>query len=203
MVDSDNAALLVLHWQNGVAHPDGVWGKDLYPQIEKGDSIENTQSALNAAREAGMDVIYVNIAWRPGFPELTEKTFALLREAQEQNECLRDSWGAQVIDELEPQDDEIEVINFGSDGFEGTDLDLILRTSGIDTLYFTGQCIEHVVATTAKRAANMGYSVTVLEDCTSGFTDQNYEAMLEILPLYGDMRTADEFVESFSPVSAV
>jgi nicotinamidase-related amidase len=101
-----------------------------------------------------------------------------------------------VIDELEPTADEIEVINFGSDGFEGTDLDVILRTSGIDHVYVAGQCIEHVVATTAKRAANMGYSVTVLEDCTSGFTDQNYDAMLEILPLYGEMMTADEFVDA-------
>ena len=196
MVGAENSALLLLHWQNGVAHPDGVWGKDLYPQIEKGDSIENTQSVLAAARDAGMAVIYVNIAWRPGFPELTEKTFALLRDAQEGNECLRGSWGAQVIDELEPTADEIEVINFGSDGFEGTDLDVILRTSGIDHVYVAGQCIEHVVATTAKRAANMGYSVTVLEDCTSGFTDQNYDAMLEILPLYGEMMTADEFVDA-------
>lgn len=40
----------------------------------------------------------------------------------------------------------------------------------------------------------MGYTATVLKDCTSGFTDQNYDAMLEILPLYSGLITADEFV---------
>lgn len=93
-----------------------------------------------------------------------------------------------------PQDSEIIVTNFGSDGFEGTDLDLILRTNRITNLYVTGQCIEHAVETTIKRAVNMGYSATLLQDCTSGFTDQNYDAMLEILPLYAELISADEFV---------
>ena len=50
------------------------------------------------------------------------------------------------------------------------------------------------MATTVKRAVNMGYGATILKDCTSGFTDQNYDAMVEIMPLYADLATADEFV---------
>ena len=66
------------------------------------------------------------------------------------------------------------MINFGSDSFEGTDLDRILRASDIGHLFVSGQCIEHVVATTIKRAANMGYNATLIKDATSGFTDSNY-----------------------------
>jgi len=189
-----DSAFLVLHFQNGVAHPDGVWGKNLFPQVQKNGSVDNTILALDAARASGMMVIYVNIAWRPGFPELPANTSGLLKEAKEKNECLVGSWGADVIDELVPRDGEIIVTNFGSDGFEGTDLDLILRTNRITNLYVAGQCIEHVVETTIKRAVNMGYTATLLKDCTSGFTDQNYDAMLEILPLYAELITADDFV---------
>jgi len=189
-----DSAFLVLHFQNGVAHPDGVWGKNLFPQVQKNGSVDNTIRALDAARASGMMVIYVNIAWRPGFPELPANTSGLLKEAKEKNECLVGSWGADVIDELVPRDGEIIVTNFGSDGFEGTDLDLILRTNRITNLYVAGQCIEHVVETTIKRAVNMGYTATLLKDCTSGFTDQNYDAMLEILPLYAELITADDFV---------
>ena len=188
------SAFLVLHFQNGVAHPDGVWGKHLFPQVQKNGSIENTRRALSAARDNLMPVVYVNIAWRPGYPELPENTCGLLKEAKDNNECLVGSWGAAVIDELRPAEDEIEVTNFGSDGFEGTDLDLILRNRRIDNIYVAGQCIEHVVATTVKRAVNMGYTATILKDCTSGFTDPNYDAMLNILPLYARLITADEFV---------
>lgn len=189
-----DSAFLVLHFQNGVAHPDGVWGKNLHPQIQKDGSIGSTKKALDAAREKGLPVIFVNIAWRPGFPELPENTCDLLKEAKENNECLVGSWGADVIEELQPKEKEIIVINFGSDGFEGTDLDLILRNKRINHIYVTGQCIEHVVATTIKRAVNMGYTATLLRDCTSGFTDQNYDAMVNILPLYAELTTADEFV---------
>lgn len=189
-----DSAFLVLHFQNGVAHPDGVWGKYLYPQIQKNGAIGTTQKALEAARRKGMMIVYVNIAWRPGFPELPKNTCGLLREAKEKNECLVGSWGAAVIDQLKPKEGEIIVINFGSDSFEGTDLDLILRNNGIGHLYVTGECIEHVVGTTIKRAVNMGYSATLLKDCTSGFTDLNYDAMVQILPLYADVITADQFV---------
>ena len=189
-----DSAFLVLHFQNGVAHPDGVWGKYLFPQVEKNGSVGNARRALDTARQRGMLVVYVNIAWRRGFPELPDDTCGLLKEAKDNNECLVGSWGADVIDELKPEGNEIVVINFGSDGFEGTDLDLILRNRGIRSLYVVGQCIEHVVATTVKRAVNMGYSATILKDCTSGFTDQNYDAMVEIMPLYADLATADEFV---------
>ena len=114
--------------------PDGVWGKYLFPQVEKNGSIANTIKALGAARVSGMMVIFVNIAWRPGFPELPADTCGLLKEAKEKNECLVGSWGAVVIEELTLRENEIIVTNFGSDGFEGADLVLILRTNRITDL---------------------------------------------------------------------
>ena len=98
-----DSAFLVLHFQNGVAHPDGVWGKYLFPQVEKNGSVGNARQALETARQRGMLVIYVNIAWRPGFPELPDNTCGLLKEAKDNNECLVGSWGADVIDELKPE----------------------------------------------------------------------------------------------------
>ena len=118
----------------------------------------------------------------------------LLKEAKEKNECLIGSWGAEVIDELKPWKNEIIVINFGSDSFERTDFDLILKNNRIRTLYFTEQCIEHVVGTTMKRAMNMGHSATLQKDCTSGFADQNYHPLVNSLPLSGELSTAEEFV---------
>ena len=187
------SAFLVLHFQNSVAHSSGVWGKNLYPQVQKNNSIENTRRALDIARNRSMLVIYVNIGWHPGYPELPQATCGLLREAKESNQCLIGSWDAEVISELRPKHDDIVIINYNSDAFEGTSLDLILRSKRIYELYFTGQCIEHVVATSFKRAVNMGYEATLLTDCTSGFTDQNYDAMMNILPLYGKLITSAQF----------
>jgi nicotinamidase-related amidase len=196
---SPESALLMLHWQNSVADPNGVWGKNLYPQIMKNNSIANAQKVLRAARDRGMLTIFVNIGWRAGFPELPDNQFyPLLQGAKDENKGIIGSWDVEVIDPLKPIASELIVINFGSDSFEGTDLDKILRTHNVGHVYVSGQCIEHVVETTVKRAANMGYNATIIKDATSGFTDSNYNAMLDILPLYCKVITADEFVTSAS-----
>lgn len=191
------SALVMLHWQNSVADPNGVWGKNLYPQIVKNNSIRNAQNVLKAARANGMLRIFVNIGWRAGFPELpSDQYYPLLQGAKDENKGIIGSWDVAVIDALKPQKDELIVINFGSDSFEGTDLDKILRSNNIGHLFVSGQCVEHVVETTIKRATNMGYNATAIKDAMSGFTDGNYTAMMDILPLYAKLITAEEFAKT-------
>ena len=121
---STEAALLMLHWQNSVCDPKGVWGKNLCRQIEKNNAIRNAQSVLATARNRGMLTIFVNIGWRPGFPELPENQhYPLLQGAKDENKGIIGTWEVDVIDALRPLNNEPIVINFGSDSFEGTDLD--------------------------------------------------------------------------------
>ncbi len=201
---SPDSALLMLHWQNSVADPKGVWGKNLYPQIVKNNSIKNAQNVLKAARATGMLTLFVNIGWRAGFPELPgDQYYPLLQGAKDENKGIIGSWDVDVIDALKPNKDELIVINFGSDSFEGTDLDKILRVNNIGHVYVSGQCIEHVVETTIKRAANIGYNATAIKDAMSGFTDSNYNAMMDILPLYAKLITAAEFAKAVSGSAAV
>lgn len=191
---SPESALLMLHWQNSVCSPRGVWGKNLFAQIEKNNAIKSAQKVLTTARSRGMLTIFVNIGWRAGFPEMPENQYyPLLQGAKDENKGIIGTWEVEVIDALKPDKNELIVINYGSDSFEGTDLDRILRASNIGHLFVSGQWIEHVVATTIKRAANMGYNAVLIKDATSGFTDSNYNAMLDILPLYSKIIMADEF----------
>jgi nicotinamidase-related amidase len=191
---SAEAALLMLHWQNSVCDPKGVWGKNLCRQIDKNGAIANAQKVLAMARSRGLLTIFVNIGWRAGFPELPENQYyPLLQGAKDENKGIIGTWEVDVIDALKPQSNEPIVVNYGSDSFEGTDLERILRANNIGHLFVSGQCIEHVVATTIKRAANMGYNAILIKDATSGFTDSNYNAMLDILPLYSKVITANEF----------
>jgi nicotinamidase-related amidase len=190
---SPGAALLMLHWQNSVCDPKGIWGKTLCHQIEKNNAIKNAQKVLTLARSRGMLIVFVNIGWRPGFPELPENQYyPLLQGAKDENKGIIGTWEVDVIDALKPNKNELIVINYGSDSFEGTDLDRILRANNIGHIFVSGQCIEHVVATTIKRAANMGYNAILINDATSGFTDSNYAAMLAILPLYAKVISSDQ-----------
>jgi nicotinamidase-related amidase len=94
---SPEAALLMLHWQNSVCDPKGVWGKNLYRQIEKNNAIKNAQSVLATARNRGMLTIFVNIGWRPGFPELPENQYyPLLQGAKDENKGIVGTWEVDV-----------------------------------------------------------------------------------------------------------
>jgi nicotinamidase-related amidase len=122
-----------------------------------------------------------------------EPVLSAVAGRQDENKGIIGTWEVDVIDALKPAGGELVVINYGSDSFEGTDLDRILRAGNIGHLFVSGQCIEHVVATTIKRAANMGYNAILIKDATSGFTDANYTAMLDILPLYSKVISSDQF----------
>ena len=117
---SPEAALLMLHWQNSVCDPKGVWGKNLCRQIEKNNAIRNAHSVLATARNRGLLTIFVNIGWRPGFPELPENQhYPLLQGAKDENKGIVGTWEVDVIDALRPMSNEPIVINFGSDSFVG------------------------------------------------------------------------------------
>ena len=101
---SAEAALLMLHWQNSVCDPKGVWGKNLCRQIEKNGAIANAQRVLAIARDRGLLTIFVNIGWRPGFPELPENQYyPLLQGAKDENKGIVGTWEVNVIDALKPQ----------------------------------------------------------------------------------------------------
>ena len=86
-------ALLILHWQNSVCDPKGVWGKNLCRQIEKNNAVKNAQSVLATARNRGLLTIFVNIGWRLGFPELPENQYyPLLQGAKDENKGLVGTW---------------------------------------------------------------------------------------------------------------
>jgi ureidoacrylate peracid hydrolase len=202
-VDPSASALLILHYQNGLVRHEGVFAFSGTPvQIEKHNCLEKTAAVLWASRDAGVTVIYVNIAFRPGFPELRKPTYPLIESIQERNAFLRDSWDAAVPDELKPEPTDLIVINFDSSAFSHTDLDGILRAKGIRDLFLAGIATNWIVESTARYGAELGYAITVLEDCCQGFSDELHDfAITKTLPYYASIATSTDFVARLSAPS--
>src|SRR5436190_7335503 len=195
-IDPATSALLVLHYQNGLVRHDGVFAfSGTAAQVEKHECLEKTAAVLEATRAAGSPAIYVNIEFRPGFPELKKPTYPLIESIQERNAFLRGSWDAAVPEELAPEPDDIVVINFDSSAFSHTDLDCILRAKGVRQLYLAGIATNWVVESTTRYGAELGYDVTVLADCCQGFTDELHDFAIEkTLPYYATIAQSGDFV---------
>ncbi len=202
--DTATSALLVLHYQNGLVRHEGVFAFSGTPgQVEKHKCLEKTAAVLEASREAGVCVIYVNIEFRPGFPELKKPTYPLIESIQERNAFLRGSWDAAIPDELEPEEGDIIVINFDSSAFSHTDLDGILRAKGVRQLFLAGIATNWVVESTTRYGAELGYDVTVLADCCQGFSDELHDFAIEnTLPYYASIAQSTDFIAALGVAAA-
>jgi ureidoacrylate peracid hydrolase len=194
--DPATSALLVLHYQNGLVRHEGVFAfSGTAAQVEKHGCLEKTAAVIRASRTAGIPVIFVNIEFRPGFPELKKPTYPLIESIQERNAFLRGSWDAGIPEELGPEPGDIVVINFDSSGFSHTDLDCILRARGTKQLFLAGIATNWVVESTTRYGAELGYDITVLEDCCQGFSDELHDfAIANTLPYYATIVKSADFL---------
>lgn len=77
--------------------------------------------------------------------------------------------GIEIYDEVVPKPGEIVVKKHRYSAFYGTDLDIILRGSGIDTVVIAGVTTENCCLSTARDALFRDYKVVFLSDATATF----------------------------------
>jgi len=87
--------------------------------------------------------------------------------------------GIEIYDELKPLPDEVVLKKRRFSAFYGTDLDIILRSSGMEAVIVTGVTTENCCHATARDALFHNYGVIFLSDATGTFDypDLGYGAM--------------------------
>jgi len=86
--------------------------------------------------------------------------------------------GVEIIDELRPLQGEYLIRKNRMSAFMNTDLDLLLRSLGIDTVFITGIQTPNCIRTTVFDAAASGYHTVLVEDAVAARTPAVHEANL-------------------------
>ncbi|MFJ9041621.1 cysteine hydrolase family protein [Streptomyces sp. NPDC102406] len=194
-------ALLVLDLINEIVHPDGKYAADGYHrQAVDRRVIEHTADAIARARAAGIPVIYVVVGFTEGYPQWPA-TSPVFEKAKSDQRLLLGSWATQVHDALAPLPGEPVIAKHRISPFHGTNLEVLLRTQGIDTLLLTGVSTELVVLTTAQAAHDRDYRVEVLEDATLAGDSEVHEAALKVLSRISTLTTVADALPA--PAAAV
>jgi nicotinamidase-related amidase len=113
---------------------------------------------------------------------------------------VKGSWGAEIIDEMTPQDGDIVVEGKrGLDAFASTNLDFILRSKGITTIalggFLTNCCIESTMRTGYER----GFDVYTLTDCVAATSvEEHTNAIKYDYPMFSRPVTSGDFVSALS-----
>ena len=101
------------------------------------------------------------------------RTSALDREFEKRTvHCLKGTWGAEIVADLKPGEDEYRVPKRRYSGFFETDLDLRLRELGIEHLIVTGVVTNICVRSTVHDAFFRGYDVVVPVECVAATSER-------------------------------
>ena len=196
-IDPTRTALVAVHVQNDIVGPDGAFAPFFRAEIDRVGTLATAARLLDAARTAGVPVIYTRVAWRPDYSDLHANS-PLLNIVVQQN-CLVDGTpGAAITDELAPQDTDRVVTHQRVGGFHDSELDEVLRGLGVDTVAFLGVATNASVEGTARAASDLGYRVLVVSDACSAATPEAHGASLESLGLLAEITTTDDVLAALT-----
>jgi nicotinamidase-related amidase len=123
-------------------------------------------------------VIHVVVGFRPGYPEVSARNLSFSGIKQSGRFAAGDPTAA-IHERLAPLADEVIVTKHRVSAFAGTDLDMILRATGIDTLVLTGIATSGVVLSTLRHAADADYRLVVVEDCCSDRDPEVHRVLMD------------------------
>ena len=152
--------------------------------------IPATQRLLDAAREAGIPVIFCNDAHIKGI----DRELKLWGD-----HAIAGTEGAKVIPELNAGEGDYIVPKRRYSGFFQTDLDILLKELGVKSVIMTGLHTHMCVRHTSADAYCLGYDVVVAREATDAFTEEDYNIGLAYLKTcYGaEALSNDELIAMF------
>ena len=187
-MEKSKEALLVIDMQNDFIDPKGPFGerdKDGLPD----ELVPNVVRSISRARERGMHIIHI-------YQEHRRQLVDFGRELDRSKiHCIEGSWGAKIIPQIEVEEDDFCVIKRRFSGFLATDLELLLKGLGVETLYFCGIAGDGCVRATAADAHQLNYRIHLIEDAVAGLTRTScHHALLYLDTLQNDVLiTLDAF----------
>ena len=199
-MDPRSTALVLIEFQNDFTSEGGALHGAVAESMAQTNMLENAKEVVAAAREAGATIIHAPISFANGYKEITGSPYGILKGVVDSNAFVKGEWGAEIIDDLKPEADDIVVEGKrGLDTFASTNLDFILRSKGIKTVALGGFLTNCCVESTMRSAYERGYEVVTLSDCVAATSAEEHANAIQYdYPMFSKPMTGKEFVEQVS-----
>jgi nicotinamidase-related amidase len=187
-----STALLVMDVQQGIV--DRFGGDEGY--------LPRLAAAIEAARAAGIRVIYVTVAFRAGYPEVSErnKSFAAISGS---GRFADGDPGSAIHPAVAPAPGDLIVTKRRVSAFTGSDLEVVLRAGSIDRLVLAGIATSGVVLSTLRQAADLDYRLTVLADgCLDADAEVHRVLVEKVFPRQADVVRIADWTASLATAAA-
>jgi nicotinamidase-related amidase len=187
-INPKNSALLIMDYENDII---GMLAENVQSPL-----IERANTVLREARRAKIQIIYVAVRFREGYPEVNPKN-KLFSSLKQTGRLVEGTPGAEIDSRVAPQPGDIVVTKRRVGAFSTTDLESILRAKNINNLVMFGFSTSGVVLSTVRWAADMDYSMAVISDvCADRDSEVNRVLMEKVFPWQATVVTSDEFLKA-------
>lgn len=190
-LDPKTTAVFAMDFQNGIV-------ARVEPAEKAAALLERSAGVLEAARKAGAFVGYVNVAFRPGHPEVNADQ-AMFGMIKKNNMMVNTSPEAQIHEKVKPQGNEPLVTKHRVGPFLGTDLEMILRSNNVKNLVFLGIATSGVILSGVRYAADADFNVIVAEDGCADMDEEVHRVLMtKIFPRQGKVVSCADVIAALS-----
>ena len=134
-------------------------------------------SFISQARDAGVLIVFVQALFDE--PYLSQEwADKWTKSPSGKGLCTAGAWGTELY-LVQPQAGDVVITKHRYSAFKGTNLDLVLRSKGIQTLLISGVSTNVCVESTARDGHQMDYYIVLLEDCVANTDERAHSNTLE------------------------
>src|SRR5688572_26321504 len=152
--DLARSALVLVDLQRDFLLPDGALVRAGASAVGRSDVdalLQRCQELIAAARRAGRPVVWVKTAVRRDFADSTlAQSWLQRRRAVAREFLVEGSWGAELMDGLSVESDDLVVVKKGHSAFSDTNLDRLLTNLSVEQCLVAGGGVDDAIAETAR-----------------------------------------------------
>jgi nicotinamidase-related amidase len=176
--------------QNLFCHPDGYCGHEMGTDLTAIRAIiPPIQNIIAWARQHQIKIVYTRESHLPDLSDVSASKKLRYQNAGypigapgKMGRCLiQGEIGTHLIEEIQPQANELQIDKPAQSIFIGTNLENILIESGITHLLFAGVTTECCVLASYRQASDLGFYCLLLEDCCAAMNEIEHQAAIDVL----------------------
>jgi ureidoacrylate peracid hydrolase len=196
-------ALLIIDMQNGFVSKGGSYDLMGLNVSRYREVVPTLKLLLEFCRKIKIPIFYSQAVREESGIDLLTRSHRILPKSREERIkrrpiCIRGSWDAEIVDELKPRLDDHVVIKRRDSVFQDTEVEVWLRSLGIDSIIFSGIDTSICVESSLRDAFNHGYDIVLISDATASNNLDHYNSSLDnIRNYYGLVMRLDELITNF------